>query len=214
MAKDIRLQWSGDGHFKSLLAPKTPNGQYLLENGYYTLWFVDGGTEYSCAIKFETPTQAGSDQEDFEQNFKASFNKRCENRVMPDNVFQVQADAVSQVCAKGGVTNVDYRVTNRAGETDVYKYLNGAEIKVFGAARGDWAECSVVDLDNVLGYGPGVTLKTYVFKKFLFPDHVHILPAPAPGAIPVGTYLCSKYHSVGTETDPEIFINFDIQKKG
>ena len=129
----------------------------------------------------------------------------------PSNCYQMQADAVSKVCAKGTTTTVDYEMVNRDGESYTIKYLNGAEVTAVDAVNGDWAECSIVDVNNVLGYGENVTLKTYVIKKFLFPGYVHTIPAMAPGAIPVGCVMRTVYHSVGTVKDPTIYINFDVE---
>jgi hypothetical protein len=183
-------------------------------NGYTLVGPDSNGIIWLCALAKTDPRN--DDQADFEDNYKASFNDKIEPAVLtePNNLFQMQADAVSAIIPKGTTGIIDYKVVNRPGEEYTVKYLNGAEVKLVNGVDGDWAQCAVVDVENVLGYGAGLVLKTYVFKKFLFPGHVHTVPATAPGAIPINTYLRCYLHSTGTEVDPTLYINFDIEVKG
>jgi len=123
----------------------------------------------------------------------------------------MQADAVYSEVQKGTTGTIDFKIENHGDEAFVTKYLAGAEIFTDGAALGDWAESQIIDIDGVLGMGANTVLKTYVRKKYLFNGKCQTIEASAPGAIPVGLYIRVLYHSVGTETNPKIYINYDIE---
>jgi hypothetical protein len=149
---------------------------------------------------------------DFENNYASTFNKKIENRVLPDNAFQLQSNAVNAEITAGTTCTIDFKIENYAGEDYTAKYLSGAEIITQGATFGDWAEAQIIDIDNVLGYGENFVLKTYVRKMFISPSGDQRIDASAPGAIPVGIYIRVMYHSVGT-VNPKIYINYEIQLK-
>jgi len=211
--EDIVLQWTGADQFKARVDTKTVFLQYILEGGYYTIWFDEAGTKYKCSIKYTTPTPEGSDQEDFEDNYKSSCNKKTENLTLPDNAFSMQTDAVAWEFTKNDVSSNIFKIENHDVETFMFKYLSGADWKVFNSVKGDWAKFQVIDHDNILGMGVDVVLKEYVRKKYVWNETPTECVAMAPGKILVGLYLRCIYTSVGTETNPEMYINFRIETK-
>ena len=217
---DINLSYAD---LVSTVAAKGLKWQHVEIADRYSLWALENAVTYHATIFKDNAEVGGIDPEqeaanliDYTTKYAQSANAPISSKVLtePDNNFQMQADAVSSVCAKGTTTTIDYRMVNHAGESYTVKYLNGAEIYTDNCALGDWAESQIVDIDNVLGYGANLVLKTYVRKKYLFPNIKQTVMATAPGAIPVGLYIRVIYHSVGTSTDPTIYINYDIEIKG
>ena len=61
--------------FKTTVADKELDMQYVVtDTNYYDIWGEESSVEYQCRIKIETP--AGTDQSDFETNYKSNANKR------------------------------------------------------------------------------------------------------------------------------------------
>ena len=69
--------------FKALVSNKGLGMQYENQTEQYYIWAVEDGTIYYCRILITIP--AGSDQEDFEDNYKDNANKPInlgEDRIM------------------------------------------------------------------------------------------------------------------------------------
>jgi len=117
--------------------------------------------------------------------------------------YYFKGDGVSGTATKNTTTNIDYIV----GESGLY--ISGAEFIYKDSVWGDYVECQIIDVDNVLGYGANTVLTQYVKKWYLDPNTTKlILESPYAGALPNGVYVRIKYHSVGTEIDPSIMINY------
>jgi hypothetical protein len=209
--------------FISTVTSKPLQYQHSEQSDSWLLWAVEAGITYTSIIGKPTANWGGIDhaQEaenlaDYLSNYAANANKPVQPKVVaePSNTFQMQADAVSAEITKGTTATIDFKIQNYGNETYSTKYLAGAEIYVSNAALGDYAESQIIDIDNLLGYGANTVLKTYVRKKYLFDSQLQSIIASAPGAIPVGLYIRVVYHSVGTVTDPKIFINYDIEIRG
>lgn len=99
-------------------------------------------------------------------------------------------------------TIFDYQIDNQI-------YIKGGEYWSRGGALGDYAECSIVDKDDVLGlfdmYGlvSGVDvleLFKFVESIYLNPDGGHqILDTPDSALVYPGLYLRVKVHTTSTE---------------
>ena len=214
---EIQLDYQ---EFKAIANKKELFWQHVDKNTFYDIFMVDGPLKYSTIVWKTTENIGGinvateeANLADYEASFLSTSNRRMEYRVVPDNVFQMQADAVTDTIPFGTLKNIDFKIENHGIETYTTKYLAGAEIKTKNGADGDYAVSQIIDIDNVLGYGENFIIKSYVRKKFMFPDKVQTIIGTAPGAIPVGLYIRVVYHSVGTSVDPTIYINYDIKLK-
>jgi len=117
--------------------------------------------------------------------------------------YYFKGDAVSGTATKNSTTNIDYAVSESG------LFISGAEFIYKDSVWGDYVECQIIDLDNVLGYGAGTVLSQYVKKWYLDPSKSSIrVESPYAGSLPDGVYVRVKYHSVGTETDPSALINY------
>jgi hypothetical protein len=107
----------------------------------------------------------------------------------------------------GEASNHDFLVTDDM-------ILDGARVYVNGASDGDYIGAQVVDVDNILGYGAGFVLQTFVDKWFLSPavtlqfDHNSDYPAKIYG----GLYIRIIYHSVGETAPAAMLVNFKLHK--
>jgi hypothetical protein len=134
--------------------------------------------------------------------------------VKPANDMMMQGDAVSATIPHGSTGyNIDFKIENHDAEAYTSKWVGGVEYWTTDSASGDWAAFQIIDIDNILGHGPNLILKQYIIKRFLCCGCVHTIKPYAPGEVPIGLYFRVIYHSVGTEKDPTIFINYDVQVK-
>lgn len=69
--------------------------------------------------------------------------------------YEVKATGYRGTAAAGVTTNIDFAV----GAED--RYMNGLTLILHDHAEADTIGLQVVDVDNVLGYGAGVVLKTF-----------------------------------------------------
>lgn len=68
----INLTWS---ELKNVSTLKNLPLQYITKGNFYKVWMQEEGIIYMHDIYIESPTPAGSDQEDFEQNYQSNANK-------------------------------------------------------------------------------------------------------------------------------------------
>ena len=131
---------------------------------------------------------------------------------IPSNKFAMQRDGCCTTFTAGATGTMDFKIENHDAENFLVKYLWGADFMAKDSEFFDWAAFSIIDKDNVLGYGVDVVIKKYVLKKYVF-SSVHIeCNAFAPGAVPVGLYLRCEYHSTGS-SDVKFAINYHIEVK-
>ena len=69
---NVNLPWT---EFKNIVNSKVLSMQYSTKNNYYVIWAGENGTIYECEVAIETPTPDGSDQKDFEDNYKGTCNR-------------------------------------------------------------------------------------------------------------------------------------------
>ena len=147
-------------------------------------------------------------QSDFEDNYEADCNFKIGQRHYPFTTSDFDAcfNAVNATCTKDTTTNIDFKITT--ADT----YLNGCRAFNEDAVKGDWVEMQVIDIDNVLGYGPNTVLKQWVYKWFMCPGDVCNLTTNYAGAIPQNCYIRVIYHSTGTVNDVKVWINWYLHK--
>lgn len=119
--------------------------------------------------------------------------------------FDYAASAALAVATKNATTNLDHKITKDNS------YLNGGRFIYQNAEWGDFISCQIVDVDNILGYGAGTVLKTYIEKWYIHPNETHaVCELPYAGHVPKNLYLRVKYTSVGTTNDVNMAINYHL----
>lgn len=128
--------------------------------------------------------------------------------------YSMKADAEHVQCAINGTTNIDIKLQNFTGESYADKYLKGGELFGDNIEYGDYCRFFICDVDNILGYGAGLEIKSFIEKAYVkpapCPNH---FGAECPAKIPVGLYLRCAFTAVNSGSAREIFINYDIQNK-
>lgn len=207
--------------FKEIVLAKDLKWQYSEEDACYRIWAFDVQCRYGCSIYKSNPGLVGgfnwaaeeANLNDFLANYKPTANNKLENPTVPDNVFSMQTQKVFWEFAKNATSEQLFQLANLDGESYVYKYLSGADWKVYDAVEGDWVKFQVVDHDNILGYGADFVLKEYVVGKYIWNETPMECVSMAPGRLPVGLYLRCIYVSVGTENNPRMYVNFHVEVK-
>ena len=78
--------------------------------------------------------------------------------------------------------------------------FQGGYFWVKNPAMGDTVSLDVVDVDDILGGGPGAVVSPYVTDMPVAPwDHQQELESPTAGQIPAGLYLRITYTSTGAD---------------
>jgi hypothetical protein len=108
-------------------------------------------------------------------------------------------------------SNVAGQTTNSLEKFSSGFYLCGGGYKTDGnAADGDYVEFSIVDVDNVLGYGYNVTLGGFVTTDYVWANKEWQVLMEDGKFIPAGIYLKFKYVSVGG-TDVKACVWYDLR---
>lgn len=69
----INVSWSD---LKAFISSRSLSIQWITAKDTYFLWAIDGPMELSAQIQISDPIEGGSDQEDFENNYKNNGNKK------------------------------------------------------------------------------------------------------------------------------------------
>jgi hypothetical protein len=110
------------------------------------------------------------------------------------------------VATAGTTTNNDFYITDDC-------LIDGAVFVTINSALGDYIDCQVVDVDNILGYGAGTVLGQYVYNWYVNPNETFQFnyESKYPAKIFGGLYLRFSYVSVGT-TNVDIIVNYTLHK--
>jgi hypothetical protein len=116
------------------------------------------------------------------------------------------ADGTPQKAQPGETVNCDHKlVANRK--------INGGTILAVGAQPGDWFSAEVCDVDNLLGYGAGTTLDTFINGWWVHPDKIMELELPYGSDIAVGFYIRLVYHAASAGGERTILVNLNLHRK-
>lgn len=91
--------------------------------------------------------------------------------------------------------------------------LQGGEYKVVGTPTwGDYLEMMVTDEDNVLDYGAGFVIRTFVEKEYIFEGAcLSNFVTPDASTLPPYLYLTFRYVSVG-EAVPQVVVRYNFRR--
>lgn len=121
--------------------------------------------------------------------------------------FRFRGAGISGSASAGETINIDYKLTEE-------RYINGIRLILDGQVFGDHLDFEIVDVDNIIGYGPGVVLDQFGTDWYVNPDMAcqgDIL-IDYPAKVIAGLYIRIVYHSVGTE-DVGVKANLYLHKK-
>jgi hypothetical protein len=188
MADEVTYNWTD---FKALSVAKKFGMQFQDTGDNYYIWFVEDIIKYSTVIVKETP--AGTDQADFENNYKANANKAIEPKSSDGQVYvrnspksygkTLKIKGFGITCPPNQDTTYDIKFTS-----DIE--LIGGEAECTRMDFDDKINFKAIDKDNVLGYGAGFVLNQFIIdSRGLGENHVTIAKASSTDLFPSYFYL-------------------------
>lgn len=200
--------WSS---FKSLIANKELSMQYTELEKRYDIYASEGHFMWHCMIEKVSP--ASSDQTDFENNYKSNANAKIYEPTIINGFrkYSSDADDLYRESIKNTVTANQTNNFDKKFTFDVYIY--GGVYEVVGTPNdGDYLDIQVIDIDNVLGYGAGTVLATFVYKEYINTERKYNEITSEDGnKIPTGVYLRAKYVSVNTNA-PTLIVRYKMRR--
>lgn len=106
----------------------------------------------------------------------------------------------------GSTVNCDFKLTAN-------RKINGGSLIAISAQPGDWFSAEVCDVDNLLGYGAGVTLDTFINGWWVFPDKAMRLELPYGSDIAAGLYIRLVYHAAAGGSERTVLVNLNLHRK-
>jgi len=148
---------------------------------------------YVCQIPIQTNAAQGSDQEDFDLNYASRAGERT--YVHRSLSFDVTSDGYSY----------DFKLKANDDTTDIEAFVYKGMLSVGPEAqRGDYVVVSIVDVDNLFGFGAGTVLGYMVRKKILSGGkEAYIIDPPrydylsSKRKVLNGLYVRVSYHGTG-----------------
>ncbi len=195
----MTLNWQD---FKSVITGRNVPVQYCQVGENYWLKAFDGRFEVECLLPKD---ETNADTADFVANFLPEANKRQRSNV--ETQFE-RTDLVLKCCRETatfdetGRAEISIQVPGTPGSTDG-RFVAGGYAMTDSFTFGDHvAAISIVDVDNIMGYGAETVIQTYHDEDvapsaqgwFMWPQpqaggEVDIEPIGFYGFIPSGLYL-------------------------
>ena len=121
--------------------------------------------------------------------------------------LQLDAQGSCLQCNINTSTNLDLKMLHDYLVTGIY-------FKSTGSSFGDSVTMSIVDVDNIIGLGAGVVLRTFGTNWCMTPGENNILlQAQYPAKVLAGLYIRVVYNSVATTGDgPFVVSNYILHK--
>jgi hypothetical protein len=198
-----KISWT---QLKQLIVGSNLPYSWAQDDNSYTVICANGPFEMVTVIPSIDPMNP--DLMDFKANYQNNSSPSLRS-----NVVQVLGADSLTLCPFGAMLSPTAGTTTNCDialpQTMV---LRGGVFFSTNAVVGDWISISVVDKDNVLGYGgtpeSPTILGTYVLSWFIMPGVENILEdVSISQSLPQGVYMRIAYTSVGT-TAPTALINF------
>lgn len=198
------------------LTRKQLNPQFTDKGAVYFVWASDGNDTLFINLPKTLPdpqdangetTIPNPDAQDFERTVVPNCNLSVGTIIGPFAKPTHRFDGKTVVGAPhpGQATNIDMKVMGAAGRT-----LNGGRLIAYDADRKDTVTFQVVDVDDILGYGPGTVLDEFLTWG-VFVGSPMELSLPYSVDIPEGLYIRCIYQSRGIL--PAILVlNYDLHR--
>lgn len=193
--------------------------QYSETSTNYEVYASDGPFIWTYSILKD----GGSDQTDFETNYKAKINLKIGNgESQPFSIpsYRTKRDAIAApiTCPKNTTTEILYPLTQEL-------YTKGGCMIVKNPEFGDYVFAEVEDIDGVIPapYRAAIceawpVVAVYILKEFVEVNGsslvVHRIDTqPLSAKITPGLYLSLHYVAVNAGLDREVAINYYMNKK-
>jgi len=210
----IKTSWA---NVKSFLDSRGLSAQYHDFGSYYYILGIDGG--FSVATSISKTDPAGSDQTDFETNYKTSANKSpitsvLQNTGKKPTSLRIAGD--TWTCSANSTTV--HHVPIASGG----RRMRGGEFQFCGAYEaGAWAKVELEDVDGVLGAGPNFIVpdSDYISKFCIYKQESgqnaivsRVLDPDTSDQISDLLYLRITVHNPQASQDIQAIINFWLYK--
>lgn len=197
--------------FKAFVNQRGLSIQYLdLDDGYYHLSAADGPFRFDYDIPKVSPTPDGSEQADFETNYKAQGNRPVAQAVYMQTaplLFVVSPIAINFSAGPGTTTTNDFKLLTPTR-------FKGGEMFVNNLTLGDFGQIQIIDKDNVLGFGANFVLSDWIPKWFVFPGVTNTMESQELSTVvPANVYLRTKYTNTSILTTASVYLNIRAYKK-
>ncbi len=204
------IKCSSWSDIKGIIDDKYLNLQYISCSGYYDLYVNDGNIIY----QYRMVKDSGSDQTDFENNYKSNANSKNFVDISGFKTFPISAEALY---IKG------YRFEVTGGQTNQFSRKFTQAVHIYGGFysiegdpySGDYVEFEITDEDNILGYGAGYVVVKYVETEYINPDYKRrLIKSDDAKEIPAGLYLTVKYYSSGSSPDNDVnlYVYYNLRR--
>ena len=199
---------------KSFATSRSLSIQWVDLGTQYWMAAYDGPFNMECILNKD----GGSDQIDFENNFKSAGNQTfSDSSGIPitrtraftnTDGFYFVGQGFSGVIPKNTTGTIDYKITQNL-------WLNGAQAIVKNGIWGDTCSFEVVDKDNILGYGSNVVINEFVSNWSIIEDQQDqgLVILPYAAMLPANLYIRVVYVSTGSTNDVQFALNLFVHAK-
>lgn len=198
------------------LTKKQLNPQFTDKGDTYSVWANDGNDTLLISLPKTLPDQQDAsgettipnpDAQDFERTVMPNCNLSVGTTIGPFAKPTHRFDGKTVIGAPqpGPPTNIDMKVVGAAGRT-----LNGGRLIAYDSARKDTVTFQIVDVDDILGYGPGTVLDEFMTWG-VFVSFPMELSLPYSVDIPEGLYIRCVYQATGI-LPVIVVINYDLHR--
>lgn len=224
-ANAISVGWAD---FRGTAVSRGLSIQCLETASNYYLLLVDGLFSVRCDLDKTDPVPAGSDQEDFETNFKSKSNRPPKQEVTTqleknDKTLKL-ASAVIDYDTGTNLATAMLKVPGTFGGfgygTDGRHVAGGYAFQDTGAFGDRCKTIEIADQDNLIGYGAGAVLKAY-HDTDIEPEYAGWRMYPAPqtsweieidpiggyGFLPAGLYLKIVFEKLPASPATKVAVN-------
>ena len=202
----INVGWSD---LKAFSTARSLSIQWLLTNNVYYLSAIDGPVELSAVIPYISPAPSGSDQADFETNYKSNGNKPLPIQSNPF-AAKVLPDGKSLYKRFTGISQTLILGSNTFTWTQAsFPWTKFVGVEIIGGELGD--TCSLYVLDTSTGTYSGTanaTLNQFAYTANIAPgfyNHTSSYDADLYQNLQIKFV----YTSISNKT---IYINFDMNE--
>jgi hypothetical protein len=214
--ENIYLNWND---FKNIINDKSKL-RYIDRDGFYLCYYTDSqGVFESSLLK-----DSGTDVTEFETDYKDFANSSSKQEVVTQ--FEKDDKRLKMACAE--------EEFDEAGEVEISiaipsdgRYIAGGNAFTNAFCPGDKVlSVSLVDVDNLLGYGPNTVLASYhdedvptANRGWYFEPKsngtgwIEVEPIGGYGLLLGGTYLLLRFKKEAESTATKVFVNIWWGKK-